>query len=188
MRNRVPTKERIERAALELFVKQGVAETSVRDIATAARVSQGALYTHYASKEELTFALFAQSWAEMGEELRRLSRQGQTLGAKLEAMIGYVFGRFDQDWVLVSYVFLVRHEQLQKISAHLPNPYLVFRTVVVDAMQTGEIPRQDPDVATAMVMGAIVQVIDTRILGRIRSKLSGKTGRVSRACTAMLMG
>jgi AcrR family transcriptional regulator len=188
MRNATRTKERIERSALRLFVERGVAGTSIRDIAAGARVSQGAMYNHYTSKDELASSLFAQSWAEIGAELRRRAREGATLDAKLRAMIGYVFKLFDEDWTLVTYVFLARHEQLLKIPVDLPNPYLVFRTVIVDAIQHEEIPRQNPDLATAMVMGAIVQVIDTKILGRIKPKLSGMTRAVARSCTAMLKG
>ena len=53
MRDGSETKERIERAALTLFVKRGIAETSIRQIARAARVSLGAMYNHYRSKDEL---------------------------------------------------------------------------------------------------------------------------------------
>jgi len=58
------TKERIERTALQLFVERGVAETSVREIAEAADVSQGAMYNHYASKDELAWSLFATNMAD----------------------------------------------------------------------------------------------------------------------------
>ena len=54
----VGTKEIIEREAQRLFVKQGIAETSIRDISRAAGISQGAMYNHYASKEELARTMF----------------------------------------------------------------------------------------------------------------------------------
>ncbi len=188
MRAGSQTKDRIERAALRLFVEKGVAETSIREIAAAAGVSQGAMYNHYTSKEELSFGLFAQIWSEMGSELRRCSHLGETLEAKFEAMVGFVFERFDRDWIRVTYVFVERHKHMRHLAANLPNPYLVFRTVIVDAMQRGEIPRQNPDLANAMVIGAIIQVIDTRIYGRIKQKLSGLAKPVARACAAMLRG
>jgi hypothetical protein len=72
------------------------------------------------------------------------------------------------------------------MEANVPNPYVVFRTVIVDAMKRGEIPHQDADLASSMVMGAVVQVIDTKILGRIKKSLSAMTGPVAKACAAML--
>ena len=53
MGERRNTKARIEQAALALFVEKGVAATSVRDIAAAVGLSDGALYRHYPSKDEL---------------------------------------------------------------------------------------------------------------------------------------
>jgi hypothetical protein len=60
--------------------------------------------------------------------------------------------------------------------------------VVVDAVQKGEIPRQDADIATSMVIGAATQVIDTKILGRIEGKLHNRAGHVARACVGLLRG
>jgi AcrR family transcriptional regulator len=186
MRHGPQTKERIERAALRLFVEQGVAGTSIREIASAAGVSQGAMYNHYVSKEELAFSLFAQIWADMGTQLRQCAHIENSLEGKFRAMIRLVFERFDKDWVLVTYVFVERHRHMSRLAAKLPNPYLIFRTVIVDAIQRGEIPRQNPDLANAMVSGAVIQVIDTKIYGRIKQRLSGLAEPVAKACAAML--
>lgn len=186
MRSGRKTKERIERAALELFVKQGVNGTSIRDVAKMAGVSQGAMYNHYESKEDLAFELFTRGWSEMGAELRRLSQADKRLREKLEAMIEYVFDRFDKDWTMVSFVFFSRHDHLRRVSVHLPNPYLAFRKVIVDGVAKREIPRQDLEFATSMVIGAIIQVIDTKILGRIEGKLHGRSGMVAKGCAGLL--
>ena len=45
--------ETVEQVALELFVKQGYAATSTREIAAAAGYTAGALYAHYPSKQAL---------------------------------------------------------------------------------------------------------------------------------------
>ena len=42
-------------AAIRLFVEKSVAETTVRDIARAVGLSEGALYRHFIGKEELVF-------------------------------------------------------------------------------------------------------------------------------------
>jgi AcrR family transcriptional regulator len=51
------TRERILDASRELFVEQGYAGTSVRDIADRLGMTKGSLYYHFASKEELLLAL-----------------------------------------------------------------------------------------------------------------------------------
>jgi AcrR family transcriptional regulator len=47
-------------AAARVFVKRGFAQTTIRDIAKEAGVALGALYFHFASKEEFATAVFEQ--------------------------------------------------------------------------------------------------------------------------------
>ena len=49
------TRHRIEQAAIRLFVEKGVAETTIRDIARAVGLSEGALYRHFEGKDELVW-------------------------------------------------------------------------------------------------------------------------------------
>lgn len=180
------TKQRVEEAAIRVFVQKSVSGASVRDIAREARVSVGAMYNHYKSKEDLAWTLFTRSWADMGSELRARARGSRDLGEQLRSMIRYVFASFEENWELVSYVYLSRHEHLRRITADLPNPHVVFRMVIVEAMGRRQIPRRDPDLMAAMVMGAIVQVIDTKILGRIKPNLSACVDPVADACLRIL--
>lgn len=180
------TKERIERTALRLFVAKGIAETSIRDIAKAAGISQGALYNHYPSKDELAWSLFASNFSETAVEMRRRSREQKQLAGKLRAMIRYIFKRFDSDWEMVTYVFTIRHHHLKQHRRPLANPYMVIRAVIADSMKSGEIPRQDLELATALVAGTITQVIDSRILGRIKDRLGELADRTAAACLRFL--
>jgi AcrR family transcriptional regulator len=179
-------KVRIEEAALRLFVERGIAETSVREIAQAAGVSQGAMYNHYPSKEELAWALFSTNFSRIGTELRELAIGKAGFQSKLRAMIGHIFRRFDEDWVLLSFVFFARHYHLTRVTRRLGNPYTVFRLEIAEAMRRGEIERQNLDVATAMVTGAINQVIDSRILKRVKAPLVSHTDQVTVGCLSLL--
>ena len=53
------TGEKIFDAAVDLFAERGYDGVSVRDIAKAVGISEGAVYRHYASKEEILEAVFA---------------------------------------------------------------------------------------------------------------------------------
>lgn len=53
------TKERIFDAAVGLFAEKGYDGVSIRDIARAVGVTEGAVYKHYASKDELLESIFA---------------------------------------------------------------------------------------------------------------------------------
>lgn len=183
------TKERIDRTALQLFVERGIAETSIKEIAEAAGVSQGAMYNHYESKDQLAWTLFASSFSEIGAEFRYRAYANKTLDGQILAIVKYCFEQFDKDRMTLTYVFFARHSFLKKYTPELGNhPYMVMRTIVSEAMRRKEIPRSDPEVAASMVIGAITQVIDTKILGRIKTRLSGLSTRVAKACVQMLKG
>jgi AcrR family transcriptional regulator len=59
------TRRNLTMRALELFQKKGVAATTMRDIAKAAKLSLGAAYYYFPSKEALMFAYYADNQAEM---------------------------------------------------------------------------------------------------------------------------
>lgn len=53
-----PAKQEILRAALKLFSEQGLAATTIRNIADESGFTNPALYKHFASKDELALHLF----------------------------------------------------------------------------------------------------------------------------------
>src|SRR5579872_6625174 len=150
-------KTAIEQAALQLFVERGIAETSIKEVARAAKVSQGAMYNHYVSKEEMAWQLFAKNFSKIGHALRHRALEHGDLEAQFGAMVHYVFQRFQEDWLMVTYVFSARHHHLRRVDRRMGNPYLAFRNVISRAMKRRQIPRQDLDLATSLVTGAIIQ-------------------------------
>jgi len=67
----------LERAA-DLFARQGVAATTVREIADAVGILSGSLYHHFASKDEIVDAIVG--FSHVGVQLTK-----QTLRSSLEA-------------------------------------------------------------------------------------------------------
>ena len=61
------TQEALLRAARELFGRQGYAATSTEEIVTAAGVTKGALYHHFADKDTLFRAVFEQVQREVSD-------------------------------------------------------------------------------------------------------------------------
>ena len=186
MSARKNTKELIERAALKLFVEQGVAETSIKDIAGEAGVSQGAMYNHYASKDELAWLLFSDNFTEIGADLRQIAREERDLKSKLRSITRYIFDRYDRDPTLISYCFLVRHMHLMQVRTRMGNPYLVIRAIIEGETRRKNIRPQELDVAASLVTGAIMQMIDMRIYGSLKGTLSQHANAVADACVGIL--
>jgi AcrR family transcriptional regulator len=62
---KLPTKQRIEQAALQLFAAKGFEATGIRDIADLAGLSTSALYHYMGSKDELLVAFMVESMTEL---------------------------------------------------------------------------------------------------------------------------
>ena len=81
------TRDRIEHASVRLFVEKGVAETTVKDIARAVGLSEGALYRHFESKDDLVWKAFERHYVDFAATLQRLAENEPTARGKVAAMI-----------------------------------------------------------------------------------------------------
>ncbi len=186
MRDGKKTKELISRTALALFVEKGITETTIRDIAQAAGVAEGTLYRHYESKDELAWELFSHNFKVFARELERLQEENGTLKEKLAAMIRQFCRFFDEDPVLFSYLLLAQHAQLKKVTPEMPNPVVVVRDVIAQAISRHEIPAGDPEILAGMILGVVLQVATFKIYGRVAQPLSELSETLIGACYQVL--
>ncbi len=186
MRDGTETRARLEREAMRLFVEQGVAETSIREVARAAGVAEGAMYRHFVGKDELVASLFLGHYLKFARALDRLQAAAPGARAKLDAMIREFCRFFDDDPVLFRFLLFAQHRQLAKVSAGAATPVDVIRDTLARGMRAGEIPKADAEVAAAMVIGLVLQVATSIVYGRIRGRLMPHAGRLSAAAWAVL--
>lgn len=181
------TRHRLRTAALELFVEKGVAETTTRDLAKRAGIAEGTIYRHFESKDDLVRDLFKDHYFRFGAELDRIQRESAgDVDAKLRAMIDHMCRLFDEDPTLYRFLLLVQHAALPNIRSAPTSPAIIFRKVVSRAIDQGEIPQQDPGLAAAMVVGAIVQPALALIYGSVTGTMSDFAPAIARACSALL--
>jgi AcrR family transcriptional regulator len=182
MRDGSRTRQKIAEVALELFVDKGVAETSIRDIARGAEIAEGALYRHYASKDDLAWRLFADSYVALARMLEDLQARQDSFRAKVEALIRQFCQAFDDNPVLFSYLLLSQHDQVKKISPDMPSPTRVVHRVIADGIAALPGPRRDPNLVAAMVMGAVLQVAVETMYGRVSGPLGAHADALIDAC------
>src|SRR5262245_60298653 len=106
------TRDRLEQAAIRLFVQKGVAETSVRDIARAVGISEGALYRHFESKDELVWKAFESHYVAFAAQLQQLAESQTTARDKVAAMIRGFCRAHDENPTLFKFLLFVQHGQL----------------------------------------------------------------------------
>ena len=178
------TRDRIEKAAIRLFVEKGVTETSVRDIARAVDISEGALYRHFVSKDELVWAVFERHYVEFAGRLDALANAETTARGKLAAMIRGFCHAHDEDPTLFRFLLFVQHGQLSKLTPGTPTPVDAVRTVLERGIASKEIPEQPPDVATALVFGIVLQPVTFAAYGRLPSTMGSMSDRLVTAAWA----
>src|SRR5215470_7814151 len=84
-----PSKREILRWALHLFVRDGLCETSIRDIAEASGFTNPALYKFFASKEALALHLFERCYLRLITTVRD-SMTRESFAADLDGLVaGY---------------------------------------------------------------------------------------------------
>lgn len=180
------TKARIERAALALFVAGGVMETTTKQIALAAAISEGTIYRYFPSKEQLALDLFLHHHRALAEALGIAHRPHKALRAKIEAIVRCYCEWADRDWTLFAYHLLTQHLFLAQVPEDMPNPVNVVREVVSQAMKAGEIPRRSVDLAAAAAVGVVLQAATYKVYGRFAGPLSAHARFFADAAWAVL--
>jgi AcrR family transcriptional regulator len=178
------TRHRIEAAAVHLFVEKGVTETTIRDIARAVDISEGALYRHFVSKEDLVWHLFERHYVEFAGSLWSLAEGESTARGKLAAMIRGFCRAHDDNPELFRFLLFVQHGQLAKLSPETPTPVSAVRAVMNGAIASGEIPAQSSDLATALVFGVVLQPVQFAAYGRLPSDMGSMSERLIAAAWA----
>lgn len=96
-----PTKTKILEISIDLFAKNGFAETSIRDIAREAGIKSSSLYYHFQSKEEILYEILDMSrkvfisvrnWEAFQEELNTRTSMVQP-----QDIVGLLFYKFDEE-------------------------------------------------------------------------------------------
>jgi AcrR family transcriptional regulator len=184
-RHRFPdTRRRIEEAAIELFVAKGVSETTVRDIARAVDISEGALYRHFASKDELVWTIFEQHYIAFARQLQTLGERASTARTKVAAMIRGFCQAHDENPMLFRFLLFVQHGQLGKLPADTLTPVDVIGNVLRAAIAAREIPDQDADLATAILFGVVLEPVQFAAYGRLPVEMSSLCERLVTAAWA----
>jgi AcrR family transcriptional regulator len=180
------TRRRIEAAAARLFVEKGVAETGVRDIARTVEISEGAIYRHFASKEELVWRLFERHYVEFAGRLIALAKTETTTRGKLHAMIRGFCHAHDENPTLFRFLLFVQHGQLGKLPPGTPTPVQAVRTVIEHGIASGEIPAQDPHLATALMFGIVLEPVQFAAYGELPSDMRSIADRLAAAVWAAM--
>jgi AcrR family transcriptional regulator len=178
-------KSRIDAAALHLFAERGADATPMPMIAECAGVAVGSLYRYYANKDGLVARLYADNYARLAQELDRAQTQAATARDKVAAMVRFICGFFDREWDLARFLLLEQHVRLKTYSG-AANPVDVVYGVLAEGMRRGEVRRLDGVLATALVMGPVIQAATFLTYGRLTGPLSNAAEDIAQGIWAAI--
>jgi AcrR family transcriptional regulator len=186
MKRSTEVKAKVERAAIELFAARGVDGVSIGDIAAVAGVSQGALYRHYPSKEELAASLFTTAYLRAGGELDAIRAQHPDLTTRLGAMVAHFCTLYDDDPALFRFMLLAQHGLLPRLGPEQRTPVKAVAEAVAEAAHRGELAdgSVDPIAAAAAIIGIVLQTALFHVYGNLTGPLSARAPELTRAAIA----
>jgi AcrR family transcriptional regulator len=182
MRDGTRTRARIEAEALRLFAERGIAATSIRDIAGAVGVAEGALYRHFASKDELARTLFMDGYAALARRIQAAGLSGEPFGMIVEKVIRIFCELFDENRPLFSFLLLSQHAFLSEVARDASaNVVEAVAEIFRRAMAEGAVAPGDPDLVAAMALGIVAQPATFTVYGRLAGPMSARVPALARA-------
>ena len=186
MRNGTETRELINAEAMRLFVEKGVHKTSIKNISDAVGVTQGAIYRHYESKEALVSTLFVEPWRDFAVRISEIDGSSIPFRAKIARMVALFCDSFDSNRTLFALLFLVQHDQMKNLPEGDLNPIDAVKTCISRAAASGEIACDDPELATAMIVGIVLQTATFKLYDRIPGPMSQNCPTLVDACLRVI--
>lgn len=99
-----PAKQKILIAALELFTRDGLCETSIRDIAKLSGFTNPALFKHFSGKDALADYLFERCYVELFHMVHQASTSSTKFGVRQRAVIEAYMTALERHQAAVLYV------------------------------------------------------------------------------------
>ena len=171
---------------MALFIQQGVAKTTTKQIATSASVAEGSIYRYFPSKDELAWQVFKDYHQYLAMQLQQSTTQDINFEEKIHSLVSCFLRLADEDWLMFRYYLTSLHTHMQKVTQDMLTPYQVLNKVVEESINRGEIKAGDINVTTAMMMGAVHQIAINKIYSRINGELYVHRDLVSNTLVNML--
>lgn len=188
MRDGAPTRKKLERCALNLFVKKGISATTIKDIATEADIAEGTLYRHYKSKEDLAQSLFFNAYEEIAVALKSMGEKFPSLEQKMKAMTIFFCAKYDEDPVLFNYLLLAQHHQLKHLNEKNITAHEMLVPIFNEAIRKKDLAKKDPHFYATVVLGIVLQAAISRVYGRITRPMSEDANDLVDAIMGALKG
>ena len=179
--------ESIEKTAIQLFASYGIKQVTIKEIASKSKCSEGALYRHYKSKEEMAWELYKREVEIFGKKLRNILNCGLAFPDKLGSAVELFYKLFDEDQTKFSFILLSKYNfsKSRKIDPGL-NPFNLVTDLIKIAVKRNEINIDNTELYSAMILGLVLQPPTFVVSKRIKGKIGNTADAVTRSCLKVL--
>ncbi|NIQ98112.1 MAG: TetR/AcrR family transcriptional regulator [Desulfuromonadales bacterium] len=166
-------RDRILKTALHLFSTRGYFNTSVHDIRREADVSIGAIYHYFKGKETIADALYRDLLGWLEGEIREVLKRHDTAHDRCLAAVAHLFAMTEAQPEAMSFVLGARHREFLPDQPPIcsSRPFEMMKEMVSEGMRKGELRTMDETVATAVLFGGPLRLIQLRLDGVIERSL-----------------
>ena len=155
---REQTRQKIEAAALSLFARKGLSVT-VGEIARAAGVSHGLMYSHHPSKDALVTELVQQAMTTSSEAILAFAESKDTVAEKIQKISHMMCQMFSEAPMGIDYfMFMVQVglSGFQMPETPSPNPVESLAHIIVQGQAESVVVQGDP-VQLSLIYWAAIQ-------------------------------
>ncbi|MFJ2604069.1 ScbR family autoregulator-binding transcription factor [Streptomyces sp. NPDC087425] len=182
------TRATIITAAADLFDRRGYESTSLSDIVDHAQVTKGALYFHFAAKEDLAHAIMEIQSRTLRDVVTEMDARGHS---SLEALIRITFGiaRLSVESPIPRAGLRLATGPVG-VRPPLTHPFNQWRDIAVRRLH-GAMKESDihPDIDVEAVAHALVSwFVGTRVVGRSLEPVARQPRRVAEMWHVMIRG
>jgi AcrR family transcriptional regulator len=154
------TRRAVLGAARSLFGRNGYAQTSVDEIAEAARVTKGAVYHHFANKQALFRAVYAQTGTDAQDRVIRAGGLGAEAGTPVDQIVAmmnaYLDASLDPEFrriILIDGPAVVGYDAEAEAAVADEPGMQALRSFLAASMARGQLIELDPRQLTELIGG-----------------------------------
>lgn len=172
--------ESIEIAAINLFAERGIKDVTIKDIASHAKCSEGALYRHYKSKEKMAWSLYKREVEYFGKLVREIVDNNTiSYEEKVYKAIELFYSFYDINPAKFSFILLSQYNFPRNLKVNQRfNPYQQMEELLKN---TNKNKKVDNKLLTGMIFGLILEPARMRTFNELKGKLKDRTDTVFKA-------
>lgn len=152
------TKEELVNATIKLAGEGGMEAASVRSITREVGITEGALYRHYRSKEELWVEVYTRIVGAMAEDKAALLDADLAARERLGEWVRLTYAYYDGNRDAFNYVLLAPKSLAASLGEVYTRQGRLFMELFTRLRSRGEVRAVEPTIALAMFSGLLLTV------------------------------